>query len=133
MNYDLFDVAIKTVNLAMTIALAVYVWMKDNKQVTNERLTALQKDTNERIDRLRDEHGRDFDELKTSVRESLAGHASDVARLDNARRTAPTHDDLKRLHERIDEVTAAIHGLKGEFGGASATLHLIHQYLLNRP
>ena len=47
-------------------------------------------------------------------------------------RHAPNHDDLKRIHSRLDEVSDDLSKLMGEFKGTAHTLSLIHEHLLNK-
>lgn len=97
-------------NLILTCVIGLYVWLSNRNRVTHERISALEKVFDQRVD----------------------AHTAQLAALQAGQDHGPTHDDLKRLHERIDETVAAINGLQGEFKGAAATLQLIHQHLLQK-
>jgi septation ring formation regulator EzrA len=57
--------------------------------------------------------------------------AERVTLVENDLRHLPTQDDIKRLHERMDCVSAEMKEIKGEFSTARRTLDMIHEHLLN--
>ncbi|WP_418648877.1 hypothetical protein ACNQFN_11455 [Thauera butanivorans] len=68
---------------------------------------------------------------------AIDAYAGRVARLEHDMRTAPTHDDLKRLHARIDGVVKELHDVAGDLKalnqkveGIGRTLGLIHEFML---
>ena len=93
----------------LTGGIGIYVYLVNKNKVTNERITKLQDGVDFRLD----------------------NHTERLARLERDIVHAPTHNDLKHIHARTDEVMGSIKRLDGEFAGANHTLHLIHQYLLN--
>lgn len=103
-------------NLLGLWVLGAYTWQANRKRVTNERITTLQESVNMSMATLKTGQDRQAERL-TQVERDL--------------QHAPTHDDLKRLHSRIDDVAGAVRGLDGKFEGANHTLQLIHAYLLN--
>lgn len=62
----------------------------------------------------------------------LASHADRLTAMERDLRHAPNHDDLKRIHSRLDEVSDDLSKLVGEFKGTAHTLGLIHEHLLNK-
>lgn len=98
---------------------AIYTYFANRNRVTNERISALQANLQARIESIRG----DMDHR-------LDSQADRLSRVEKDLEHAPSHDDLKRMHARMDEVAGALHGLQGEFKGASNTLHLIHSYLM---
>lgn len=94
----------------LTGGIGIYVYMTNKDKVTNDRITDLEKD----IDKKSDDHGERIAKLEARVEK------------------APTHDDLAKLHEKINEVSACVNRLEGEFIGASRTLQLIHETLMER-
>lgn len=52
-----------------------------------------------------------------------------LSRLEAARETAPSHDDLHRLHSRIDGVTSGLSEVRGELKGISSVLGNIDRRL----
>jgi hypothetical protein len=67
---------------------------------------------------------------KDALDAKLAAHADRLTALESNQRHAPTHEDLKRIHSRLDDVSEGLSNLVGEFKGTGHTLHLIHEYLL---
>lgn len=100
-----FDV----LQLAGYVALGIYVWLSSRNRVTNARIGELEVDVDARLDR----------------------HGDRLTRLEVHAGAAPTHDDLKRLHQRLDIMNGELQGMRGEFAAAGRTLNLIHEYLLN--
>lgn len=62
----------------------------------------------------------------------MASHADRLTAMERDLRHAPNHDDLKRIHSRLDEVSDDLSKLMGEFKGTAHTLGLIHEHLLNK-
>lgn len=98
---------------------ALYTYFANRNRVTNERISGLQQSLQTRIDGMR-----------TDMDHRLDGHADRLSRVEKDVQHAPSHDDLKRIHARMDEIAGAVSGLQGEFKGANNTLHLIHSYLM---
>lgn len=107
------------INTLVIWVAAIYTWQANRNRVTTERINGLQSALNQHMSTLRSDMDHRMD-----------NHADRLARVEKDLQHAPTHDDLKRLHGRIDDVAGAIKGLEGEFKGANHTLHLIHSYLL---
>ncbi|AWI78597.1 hypothetical protein CEW87_04005 [Parazoarcus communis] len=107
------------INTVVIWAVAIYTWQANRNRVTNERISSLQGSLNARIESI----GTDMDRR-------LDTHADRLSRVEKDLEHAPTHEDLKRLHARIDDLAGGIRGLEGEFKGANHTLQLIHGYLL---
>ena len=98
---------------------ALYTYFANRNRVTNERITGLQASLQTRLDGMR-----------TDMDHRLDGHADRLSRVEKDLEHAPSHEDLKRIHARMDEVSATLSSLQGEFKGANNTLHLIHTYLM---
>ena len=109
MNYAALDFWWKVGITLLNGGLWLYLYLVNRNRVTNERIGNLE----DKVDGRLDEH---------SVR---------LARLEQDGRHAPTHDDLKRIHNRIDETAKSVARIEGEFAGTNHTLQLIHEYLLN--
>lgn len=109
MNYGALDFWWKVAITILNGGFWIYMYMVTRNRVTNERISTLQGAVDERLD----------------------NYADRLARIEQDARHAPTHDDLKRLHSRIDEVKDSLKRLEGEFSGANHTLQLIHEHLLN--
>lgn len=109
MNYEALDFWWKVGITALNAGVWLYLFLVNRNRVTNERITDLEKDVDTKMD----------------------NHSDRLARLEQNVRHAPTHEDLKRIHSRIDEVGGGVKRLEGEFSGANHMLRTIHEFLLN--
>lgn len=69
---------------------------------------------------------------------ALDADTARIARLEHVVETAPSHDDLKRIHARTDNVITDLGSLSGDIkglvekvGGMGGTLALIHEFMLH--
>jgi len=111
MDYQSFSFWFGVIQWLTTVGVWIYVWNVNRNRVTDERISALEEHVDTKID----------------------GHADRLARLEQDARHAPSHNDLKRLHQRLDEVNGELKEMRGEFSAANRTLSLIHQHLLEKP
>lgn len=107
------------INTLVIWAAAVYTWLTNRNRVTNERITGMQTSLEDKVATLR-----------TEMDHHLDSHADRLTRVESDLKHAPTDEDIKRLHARIDDMAGDVKELGGEFKGAKHTLQLIHQYLL---
>jgi hypothetical protein len=114
-----FQMWMQITNTLVIWIAAIYTYFANRNRVTNERITGLQTAVNARIDGMR-----------IDMDHRLDTHADRLGRVEKDVEHAPNHEDLKRIHARMDEVATAVTGLQGEFKGANQTLHLIHSYLM---
>lgn len=101
--------AISAANFVLTWGVALYMYLANKNKATNSRIGELERDMGEKLEK----------------------HADRLARLEQDMHHAPTDEDIKRIHARIDDVVGVMRRLEGEFGGANRTLGLIHEFLLN--
>ncbi|MDY0035436.1 MAG: hypothetical protein RBS05_05930 [Zoogloea oleivorans] len=67
---------------------------------------------------------------KEALDTKLASFGDRLTAIERDQRHAPTHDDLKRIHSRLDNVCENVSELAGEFKGKGHTLDLMQEYLL---
>lgn len=108
MDWSAAKVIVDIVEFVVLGVIAIYVYLRTANQVTADRLDALAM------------------QLTTQMR----GHGERLSTLEAAVNLGPTHDDLKRLHARMDEISNELHLLTGEFRVASRTLNMIQEHLL---
>lgn len=130
MDYPLLDFSIKFANLAVSVGVGLYVWLSNRNRVTHARITELQEKTSRSVKELKDEFSRDIKGMENEVDTRLGGLDQQLARLEEALKAAPDREELRQIHVRINEVSAQVTRLEGEFAGANHTLKLIHEYLL---
>ncbi|MEX3628760.1 MAG: hypothetical protein VB138_03975 [Burkholderia sp.] len=109
MDLAKFNIIFQIVDAIVTAAVGVYVYLSNKDKVTNDRIGELEKNVDSRVD----EHG------------------ERLARLEEAAHHVPTHDDLGRIHQRIDEAVKGVNALTGKADAMNNTLMLIQQHLLN--
>ena len=68
---------------------------------------------------------------KDALDAKLAAHSDRLTAIERDITHGPTHDDLKRIHSRLDKVCEDFSALSGELKGKGHTLDLIHEFLLN--
>lgn len=68
---------------------------------------------------------------KEALDAKLGAHSDRLTALETSIKHGPTHDDLKRIHTRLDKVCEDFSALSGELKGKGHTLDLIHEFLLN--
>lgn len=90
-------------------AIGVYTWLSNRTRVNASRIQSLEHDIDQRLDTQGDR----------------------LTRVEEAIRHGPSHEDLKRIHQRMDETNNAVGELVGELKAIRPTLQLIHEYLLN--
>lgn len=103
------------IEAVVVFALGIYMFITRNsaasRKETAQRIQSVREDlkqTNRRVDR----HGERISVIEESVR------------------CAPSHDDLGKLHGRIDDVAGSMREIKGTMQGMSHTVQLIHKHLL---
>lgn len=74
---------------------------------------------------------RRLDDLENLAERGLSGQAERIARLEHAATKAPTHDDLGKLYERINDIDRVVSQIVGELKGISATLRLIQSRVIH--
>ncbi|MBN3779950.1 hypothetical protein G3O06_20650 [Burkholderia sp. Ac-20345] len=109
LNYQLISLIFEIAQAFATAAIGVYVYLSNKNKVTNDRISTLEAAVDDRLDT----------------------HSERLARLEAAAEHAPTHDDIGKLHGRIDDIAQGVGVLTGEVKGARSTLTLIEQHLLN--
>lgn len=63
--------------------------------------------------------------LEREMGEALAAHDERLARVEAAARSHPTHDDLAKIYERINETSRLIHRVEGTVEGMDNNLRLV--------
>ncbi|MDP2830180.1 MAG: DUF2730 family protein [Sulfuricellaceae bacterium] len=109
MDYMAADFWWKTAITVINMGIGAYLFWERHNDVTQRRIDTLETDLDGRMD----------------------NHAMRLSRVESRIEMLPSHEDLSDLHERINEVSKAVHTLSGEMSGIKTTLGLIHQHLLN--
>lgn len=110
MGMEWLKFGFQVLQFLITGALAVYVYLSNKDKVTNDRIGKLEDDLDGKLD----------------------GHGERIKALETRTDQAPTHTDLGKLYEKINEVSGGMKELKGEFTATNRTLQLIHETLMER-
>jgi hypothetical protein len=73
---------------------------------------------------------REFAGWKSALETQVRSTDTRLTMLEERSRHAPTHADLQRLHERLDDVSKAMHELAGEFKAARLMLDTVSRHLM---
>lgn len=68
---------------------------------------------------------------KDALDAKLASHADRLTAIERDMKHAPSHDDLKRLHARLDEVSTGLATAVSELKSTTHILNLLHEDRLN--
>lgn len=121
MDMEVVKFGFQVLQFIATAGVGFYVYMSNKDKVTNDRIDTMQKGIGEKFVKLED----DLDDKLEKQGERIAG-------LEAKTGGAPTHTDLSRIHEKINEVSNGMSALKGEFTATNRTLQLIHETLMER-
>lgn len=110
MDMEVVKFGFQVLQFLLTGGLAFYVYMSNKDKVTNDRITVLEKDIDVKLDE----------------------HSERIAKVEVSAEKSPTHDDLSKLHEKINEVAGGMRRLEGELAGMTRTLQLIHETMMER-
>lgn len=86
----------------------LYLYLVNRNRVTTERIGKLERDMDARMDI----------------------HMERLTRLEQTQVHAPTHGDLARLHERIDDVAGSMKRIEGENSAQTRILNLVYESLV---
>ncbi|MDD5176773.1 MAG: hypothetical protein PHQ05_10165 [Sterolibacterium sp.] len=113
-----------------TNLLLNYVIYRNNKgKADNERINTLESGLSKKITDL----GEQVDEDVSQLRVRIESNDTDIAHLKEGAEHAPTHNDLGKLHEKINGVRSDVSGLGGKLDGMNRLLGTIHEHLLRDP
>lgn len=103
MNTEELKIWLQVINMLATFGVGIYVWISTQDKVTNKRISDLEEKVDTRID----------------------CYAERIARVEQDLQHGPSHDDIKRIHARIDAVDQRLSRIEGEFKSQVDLLRLI--------
>lgn len=110
MDKGMLEFGFQVLQFIVTGVVGIYVYLTRKDTVTNERIGKLEAHIEEKID----------------------DHSARLAHLETEVRAAPSHADIVKLYDKLNEFNAQLNHLTGEFKGANRTLNLIHETLMER-
>lgn len=109
-DFEYLKLAVQVINVLVTVLLFVKVQSVNKEKANNEKFTTFEKEVTSSVKVLSERLGM----LEVRVEKT------------------PTHDDLAKIHEKINAVSDCVSRIEGEASGTAKTVDLIHDYLLNR-
>lgn len=103
MTSEEVKIGLQILNMIATFGVGIYVWISTQDKVTNKRISDLEEKVDGRIDQ----------------------YAERIARVEQDQLHAPTHDDIKRIHARIDAIDQRLSRIEGEFKTQGDLLRMI--------
>ncbi len=67
-----------------------------------------------------------------SVKEDFDGLKSRVVAIESRLENAPTHQDISKVYDRLNDVAEELSNVSGQMRGALNQLSMVNQYLLNQ-
>lgn len=109
--------------LAGLVVLGVYTHLTNKSKANSSAIETVREDLQTEHQNLQD----DQDNLKDRL--ALCERRQDF--LEGQQAHAPTHGDLSKMHDRLNEFSEGLHGARGEMVTLSRQLSMVNQYLLN--
>lgn len=114
---------------AAALTLNFVIYRNSKNKADNERINTMEAGLSKKITDL----GTQVDEDVAKLRTRIESNDTDIAHLKEGAQHAPTHNDLGRLHEKINGVRSDVSGLGGKVDGMNTLLGDIHRHLLRGP
>lgn len=118
---------------ALTGAIGVYVWWTNREKVNSKRFEALEKEVAHRAT------AAEVADLRAQQTVSCKLHTARTAQLEGNfielradLKNAPSHNNLSRIHDRIDALTKEVGSIAGSLGGINRAVDLINEHLIKK-
>lgn len=108
MDVEALKLGFQVVQFIATGCVGFYVYMSNKDKVTNDRIGKLEADIDLKID----------------------SHSERISKIEARAEQAPTHDDLAKVYNKVNQVSDCVSRLEGEFAGVSRVVNLIHETLM---
>ena len=126
----------------LTLGLTYLLWTVKQHQASRESIAALAElqraalhAAEQRLDERVDGLDTRLVQVETSLRlgpspTSCAAHIQGVAVVQETLRHLPGHEDMKRVHQRIDGVSDIVSEVRGRLQGIERGLTILHEYFM---
>ena len=109
MNYLALDFWWSLIQGAATGLTVLWVWLTNRQKVNSEAIEKLRDNISDNV---------------TGLDRRLIAVEKDLQRI-------PTHQDISKVHDRINETNENVKNMQGNLKQISRTVGLIHEHLLN--
>ena len=120
-DYTAWRIGFDIAQFAITGLVWLYVFLSNRSRVKAEEIAQYKSDTNRRIE-----------EHKKVTDKHIDAHSMRLSTIEETVRCGPSHDDIGKVHGRLDTVSEQLSQARGELKGISRSVDLIHQFLLNQ-
>jgi hypothetical protein len=127
MNTQEIALAISIANFALTWGVAIYVHLGNKDKATNQRIGTFEESVSETLTK----HATQLTALEAAAgdcsqsREKCPVHAERIAHLETGLKSAPSHADLARIYESVNDLARTVNQLVGVNQGQSDALRMI--------
>lgn len=118
-DYEFWRFWMAMLNFAGTLGVAIYIFLTNRSRVNSNRIDKFEIEVKEEIA-----------EMHCSLRRDVDGHRNWLERMEERNKHFPTHEDLKRIYDKVNAQSDQLNQLAGESKAQNETLKLIHQYLM---
>lgn len=119
-DYEFWKFWMMVANFGATLMLAIYLFLTNRSRVNTVRIDRFELSTNKRIEN-----------VEATLRKDVDGHHNWLERMEERNKHTPTHEDFKRVYDKVNHLSDMLNSLSGESKAQNKTLDLIHEYLLN--
>lgn len=127
MDYEAYKFWFDVVQTVALFGIGLHQFLVNRQRVTARALERLRKHIDDSITKVEGDMAVHDQRIDNRVGEMEGG----LQRIEGEIKHAPNHDDLKRIHARLDDVGAHVANIDGGVEAMKGTLDVIHQYLLH--
>jgi phage shock protein A len=122
MDAETLKLALQATNMMGTFALGIWLYLEKRGDKTNDRVT----DLSVKVEKLDKDLGGLAGLIHSAPNQAdLASHAERLARIEEAVRRSPSHEDLKGVHTRLDGIATKTDTMQGQLPGLIDNVRLI--------
>jgi len=132
-DYDAWRFWREIVVLGIVAANFVYTWWVNREKVTAKRFTALEAQVAERLSVIKHDEIDAENAAECRIhRERTDLIGQEMRRIDSELRHLPNHNDIGRIHARMDELNGALREMVGGMKALNNSVALINEHLLSQ-
>lgn len=109
-NIALYALIFNIAHAMLTAMVGFYVWLVKRAQIGEDRLIGIEKNIGVRLD----------------------DHDHRLSKVEAACVYSPTHQDLGKIYDRINEMSCQVNAMSGAVEALQGSVDMLHSYLLNR-
>jgi len=138
MDFNL-STALQIINMVGTFAVGVWLYLEKRNDKTNERVAevekALKKQTAEATNAIaiiKESESAARVECRRQCDDDIEAHSERITRVEEVTKAAPSHEDLAKIYDRINDVAEEVSTLTGQLGGIETNLRTILNRIIEK-